>query len=561
MYEKNLANLEKFNPKLYEAIKKIPVNIDFEKQDNVIKIGKQTLFSKYNPEKEAEQLYNKWYQVNKDDISENILIFGISNPYLMEKFITSFKVTVFIPNIEILKILMDIYDFGNIFEKAKFTFELQEISNDFNDIYPMKLEQKLYNNIFTELKRRLSSALSSPVKILLVKPFYGGSLPVANYCEMNFKKFNVNLKTIDSDKAFGAFDLITRTLNKKDFISDMRIELSNFISKMIFYSIEEFKPDIVFGVAQSPINDKVLKNIREKGIVSGFWFVEDFNLFKYWEYFAPFYDYYFTIQKDKFFSELEKIGVKNYSYLPLACEPEIHRPVKLTKEEKKRFGSILSFVGAGYYNRRRFFRKLLDYDFKIWGSDWEDEPVLSDLIQENGRRVSTEESVKIFNASLININLHSSTFYEGIAPDGDFVNPRTFEIAACKSYQVVDRRKYLFEHFEKDKEVLSFSTESELKNLIKEIIEFPEKYEHIKENGYKRAVTEHTYKERIKSIAKVMGFDIKEKPEKYNSEKDYYLSNFNSLEEISDYISKKEKITKTDAIFLLMKSLKDTYLK
>ena len=41
------------------------------------------------------------------------------------------------------------------------------------------------------------------------------------------------------------------------------------------------------------------------------------------------------------------------------------------------------------------------------------------------------EAVKIFNASRINLNLHSSPYHLGINPEGDYVNPRTFDLAAA----------------------------------------------------------------------------------------------------------------------------------
>ena len=288
--------------------------------------------------------------------------------------------------------------------------------------------------------------------------------------------------------------------------------------------------------------------------------MEDYKLFTYWRQFAPHFDYYFTIQKDEFFQELKKIGAKNYYYLPVAAEPSIHRPLKLSKEEKKYYGSTISFVGAGYYNRRIFFRDLIDYDFKIWGSDWDGETVLKEKIQENGRRVTPEEYVKIFNASLININLHSSTYLTGVDPEGDFVNPRTFEIAATNSIQLVDRRKYLPELFEYNKEILVFSNITELKDLIEKIVKDPEKYKKIAENGYKKVLNFHTYEHRLKEMFDVIGFPLKTVNFKEGS-LDFYLFKFNSLEEIADYISKKEEVGETETIFLLMKALKDTYLK
>ncbi len=559
MLNQNLKLLNEFSKNLYETVKDIEVTLNYELTGKTLKVEGKTLFSKYNPQREAEQIFNK--QAVKRGKEKNIHIIGVANPFLIKKFIEeSYNVEIFIPNAEIFKLILSFFDYSRIIKNAKFLTDLSLLPVNTEYVFATKFEENLFKKSIKS-KSLMNSPKKSTIKILLVKPIYGGSLPVANYCELNFNESNVKLKTIDSDKCYSAFQMIPETLLKKENISRIRAFLADFISEITICAIEEFKPDIIFALAQAPLNEKVLKYASDKGIVKAFWFVEDWKLFTYWKYFAPFYDYFFVIQKNGFFRELQNIGVKNSHYLPLACEPTIHKPLELNENDKKRYGSVISFVGAGYYNRRKFFRKFLDYDFKIWGSDWEGETILSSIVSEHGRRVSTEECVKIFNASLININLHSSTYYEGIDPEGDFVNPRTFEIAACNSYQLVDKRKYIPMHFKENEEIITYSSETELKSYINKIINSPEIYQEIREASYKRVLKEHTYFHRLCEAAKIMGFNIERKKENIANEKDFYLSEFNSIEEIASYIEKKDKVSDTDTIFLLMKALKDTYLK
>jgi spore maturation protein CgeB len=550
MLEKNLAVLKEKFPDIYEKILNTDIYRNFERTGSTVKIDGKTLFSKYNPKLEAEKVFEKW--VSEYGGKDTVVFIGVANPFVIKEFLSKgARISAFVTDFEIFKIALSLFDYSDILTNIERMNELKEgIPEDC--VFVTKAEKK-------NLKKGIAN--KSYMKILLVKPIYGGSLPVANYCELNLKNSNVKLKTIDSNRCFNAFQMIPDTLVKKENVSRIRAFLADFISELTCCAIEEFKPDVIFALAQAPLNERVLKYASEKGIVKAFWFVEDWKLFTYWKYFAPFYDYFFVIQQDEFFKKLGSIGVKNFHYLPLACEPTVHKPIDVSEEDKKRYGSTLSFVGAGYYNRRKFFRKFLNYDFKIWGSDWDGEINLSKLIQERGRRVSTEESVKIFNSSLININLHSSTYYEGIAPDGDFVNPRTFEIAACNSYQLVDRRKYLPLHFKEGDEILTYSSERELKDYISDIMDNPKKYEGVKNASYKRVLQEHTYFHRMSTVSTILGYTFEKKRENYTSEKEYYLSEFNSIEEIAAHISKKPKVSETDTLFLLMKSLKDTYLK
>jgi spore maturation protein CgeB len=225
---------------------------------------------------------------------------------------------------------------------------------------------------------------------------------------------------------------------------------------------------------------------------------------EYWKNIAGYYDFFFTIQKGQFFNELQRAGIKNYHYLPMAACPDIHKPVTLSDEEITYYGSDLSFAGAGYYNRRQFMRGLLDFDFKIWGSDWDLHSDLAPCIQRSGARIDTDEIVKIFNASRININLHSSTYHKGINPFGDFINPRTFEIMACGGFQLADRRPAMEGLFEADEEIIVFDELGDLRSKAAYYLDNPEERNRIAERGRQRVLREHTYENRMKEMLEVI---------------------------------------------------------
>ena len=167
--------------------------------------------------------------------------------------------------------------------------------------------------------------------------------------------------------------------------------------------------------------------------------------------------------------------------------------------EQRKYGSDISFVGAGYPNRRVAFRRLMGLDFKIWGSDWEGEGVLRKHIQLDGARVSSREMVKIFNATRINLNLHSSVRAEEAVTRGDFVNPRTFELAACGAFQLVDNRGLLPELFGPD-ELAMFSGMDELLERIEYFLARPEEREQWARRGRERVLAEHTYAHRMAAL-------------------------------------------------------------
>jgi spore maturation protein CgeB len=244
------------------------------------------------------------------------------------------------------------------------------------------------------------------------------------------------------------------------------------------------------------------------GIKTAYWFVEDFRTLTYWNTIVKNVDYFFTIQKDDFFEELKNIGADNYYYLPLACLPGFHKKItKPNKEDELKYGSDVSFAGAGYFNRKNVFAKLLDFNFKIWGNDWHAGLPLSLFIQEGGKRFNEEEAVKIYNYSKININLHSSIWHRDINPNGDFLNPRVYEILACGGFQLVDRRKYLNGAFEDGKDLVVFESVDDLRKKIKYYLANENERLAIAERGRETATKNHTYERRIKEMMGIILLD------------------------------------------------------
>ncbi len=284
------------------------------------------------------------------------------------------------------------------------------------------------------------------LRILVVLPLYGGSLPVGQRCVQALKEMGHIVKVFDGptfQPAFLAFQGLQVGSAKLEYLENSYLQL---VSQAVYSQAQDFDPDLVLAVAQAPLTRQVLKRLRKDGIPTAMWFVEDFQLFTYWRGFAPFYDFFAVIQKGEFERKLAEIGTPNTLYLPLAAEPNFHKPLTLSDTEKRQFGSDISFMGAGYPNRRRAFHQLSEYDFKIWGTEWDGDEELAPLVQRSGERISPDDAVKIFNATKININLHSSV-KNVLVGKGDFVNPRTFELACCGAFQLVDKRELLPEMF------------------------------------------------------------------------------------------------------------------
>ncbi len=336
-------------------------------------------------------------------------------------------------------------------------------------------------------------------RILVVLPLYGGSLPIGRYCGNALRELGHVVEYFEAPDFFGAFSALKTLRVGTDRLDYLENSFLQVVSQAILAKVETFAPDLVLSMAQAPLSRQALKRLRRDKVATAMWFVEDREVFPYWKAFAPLYDLFAVIQKGDFPEQLAALGQSNSMYLPLAADPQVHRPLTLSSVERRKYGSELSFVGAGYPNRRLAFRQLSNYDLRIWGNDWDGETTLAPFMQRGGERIETEEVVRIFNATTINVNLHSSVRPGVLVGDGDFVNPRTFELAACGAFQVVDRRVLLSELFAEG-ELALFSDMSELVQAIEFYRASPEARAEVAGRGRARVLAEHTYAHRMQTL-------------------------------------------------------------
>lgn len=515
-YETNLNEMRKYDPGL--ALK-----INSVKESNELKTGKsktgqptlmvheKNLHSTYDPVKEGE----RW----ADDIAIEgqvpLCILGFGMGYHVKALLKQKKNKIYViePSLEILKCAFQYLDFREVIPKTNWvvTKDVQKIIREYSHLNFQLLTHIPSLNLFPDFYNSLIARLNIcrilenvKLKILVVNPIYGGSLPTAHYVTNALSDLGHNVEVMKSEKFQESFFQI-RKLTSNDVHTGQLTDLfTQLLGEATVAKAAEVGPDLIIAMAQAPLGMQTLTRLKAFDIPLVFWFVEDFRTLTYWEEVVPYYDYIFTIQKEDFFEKLKNKGAKNYYYLPQACDPGRHRKLVIPDGEKKLIASDISFMGAGYYNRKVLFEKLIDFNFKIWGSEWDLSSPVGKLVQKNAARVTEDERIKIYNVSKINLNLHSSTFHEGVDPVGDFINPRTFEIAACGGFQLVDYRSELPELFESGKEIVCYKDIDELRSLIAYYLENPAEREKIAAMGQLRAVRDHTFKNRMREMLSIV---------------------------------------------------------
>ncbi len=362
--------------------------------------------------------------------------------------------------------------------------------------------------------RRLGSGIKRPLRITVVSPLYGGSHPIALAAAAALQELGHRVDLLD----LACFQEARRSLglfaNKAAGRSGLEAGLTELLGQGILAHVRERRPDVLLALAQAPLDAGTLAEIGKEGVLRAMWFVEDHRLMNYWQTVAPHYDAFFSIEGQTAVHALSGYCGGTVRHLPCAAAPDIHRPLDLSAGEQRLFGSAVSFMGAGYRNRREALRRFLDLDLRIWGSDWQSAGPLAACLQRGGRRISSEETVRIFNATKVNLNLHSSAWCDGVDPQGDFVNPRTFEIAACGGFQVVDRRALLPEVFENEREIVVADSIEEMRALTLHYLDRPEERREIAAAARRRVLAEHTYLHRMADLVAAL---VSLEPERFAS--------------------------------------------
>jgi spore maturation protein CgeB len=347
-----------------------------------------------------------------------------------------------------------------------------------------------------------TSALATglALRILVVSPMYGGSWPLAGQVARALAQLGHDARLLDLAPFHAGFREIARFGARRTRRGQLESQYCDVLASGIAAATEALEPDIVIALAQAPLGVEALDAMGRSGAVRALWFVEDFRRMTYWKELAAHYDHVFTIQEGECIDQMRAVSNAQVAYLPCGFEPDVHRPLALSEEELSVYGSDVSFVGAGYRNRRKVLRRFLDLDFRVWGSDWGGAADLADAIQRSGARISTEESVRIFNATRVNLNLHSSTYHDDVDPRGDFVNPRTFELAGCGAFQVVDQRIGLPAVFQHGTDVIAVSSGREMDEATRHYLARPDERRTIAESSRRRALAEHTAVHRMQAL-------------------------------------------------------------
>ncbi len=274
-------------------------------------------------------------------------------------------------------------------------------------------------------------------------------------------------------------------------------------------NIMNFKPTLILTTVGYTFPPQLREWIQEREVPIALWLTEDPYYIDLTLPIIHKYNYIFTIDMAAY-ERYKEMNHKHVYYLPLGTDVEINKK----RAENLDYATDICFIGSPYPNRIEMIKYLLDstnYKMMIAGTEWED--ILKGYSSRTNltifRWITPELASHYFSNAKINLNIHRPFDLEansnstGVIPKS--VNNRTFDIAACQSFQLITPVLSLPSHFENKNEIVFFESNKELVDNVNYFLENEEVRQTIAKNSQNKVLRHYTIAHSLEII-----FDIVE---------------------------------------------------
>jgi spore maturation protein CgeB len=311
---------------------------------------------------------------------------------------------------------------------------------------------------------------------------------------------SVDVQFFQAFPAFGGPQNPARKVMEK-LTSVMLREPERVFERSLIRTVEQFSPSLILVIMGNQVSPKTIGRIRahtHAAIVC--WCQDQMTTLGRQYLLGAEYDAVFV--KDRYLQDLfsRMIRSTSFHYLPEACNPQVHRSVTLSEEERAYFGCDVMIAGSLYYYRQEILRHLDEFELKVWG--YSPEWLIYRLHRPRMRReVFCDDKARAARAARIALNpLHYA--------EVDALNCRAFELAGCGAFQICTSKPVVAEHFEPGVEIETFASTEELVEKIHHYLRNPAEAAAIALRSQERAHRDHTYVRRLEEMFRIVGKSV-----------------------------------------------------
>ena len=289
------------------------------------------------------------------------------------------------------------------------------------------------------------------------------------------------------------------------------------------------------------VDPEIISRIHKLGIPAVNFSCNNAHQFHLVEKISPYFDYSLHAERDaneKFIA----IGA-NPIWFPMASNPNYFKPMDVSRTIES------SFVGGNYANRAKYIHHLLSngINVQVFGPGWqwgaktplrsiakhflflfktlssfstEDQSRASALLAEHDFRrnlgdrfpdhvyppVSDDRLISLYSES--HVSLGFLEVFDRHDPSAQIVRHlhlREFEAPMCGALYCTGYSDELSEHFEPEKEIITYRNSYELLDKVRYYLAHPLESERIRKAGHVRALADHTYQHRFRTLFRKIG--------------------------------------------------------
>ncbi|MFC4076927.1 CgeB family protein [Salinithrix halophila] len=297
-----------------------------------------------------------------------------------------------------------------------------------------------------------------------------------------------------------------RMQNEKKSFCFISFDLEREGPKSLFRKIRLFQPDVALVMRGFAVPRDLVSKICSLGVPVGVWLADDpYHLSDSLRIARP-YQFVLT-QESSCVPVYRKRKIPAY-FLPLAVNPKTYLPLQV----KEHYSKDVCFVGNAFPERLHIIDQLapflLQKKFILIGKWWQRLKQYSRLkphiIDGN---IPPSEVVQYYNGSKIVLNIHRTCNDIKKNPlnlPAFTPNNRTFDIAACRSFQLISQRRDLGRFYRLGEEIICFNGAQDLKGKMDYYLANEAERKSIASRAYHRTLRQHTYDSRVRHLVKIL---------------------------------------------------------
>ena len=266
------------------------------------------------------------------------------------------------------------------------------------------------------------------------------------------------------------------------------------VNKQLLRDSLDFEPDIIWIEKGNMIKPTTLSDLRKqftRAVIASYSEDDMFNpvnrTIAYVRGLRHYHIVFITKSYNANPSELPSLGAHVCQFVDKAFDPEQHRPIPITNEERETFGSDIGFIGTYAPERGRDVLFLAEngLSIRVWGNGWDvfkgAHPNLRIERQALINRPDDLKYTKGIIATKINLGFLRKA-------NRDLQTDRSVEIPACGGFMLAEKSTEHTRLFSDGKEAVFYNDKHELLHKAKKYLSDPTARKAIAQAGRKRCV-------------------------------------------------------------------------